>query len=94
MTDAPAEDYKAVNIEVKDVYVHTSTTADEKDENWIKLNETEVGTFNLLELTNGVDVLLAQSELPAGKISQIRLVLGDNNTIEIGDEEIRPQTSN
>lgn len=88
MTDAPAEDYKAVNIEVKDVYVHTSATADEKDDNWIKLNSEEVGTFNLLELTNGADVLLAQSELPAGKISQIRLVLGNNNTIEIGDGEV------
>lgn len=90
MTDAPAEDYKAVNVEVKDVYVHTSATADEEDEHWIKLNEEAIGTFNLLELTNGADVLLAESELPAGKISQIRLVLGDNNTIEIGDDEIIP----
>jgi hypothetical protein len=39
------------------------------------------GVYNLLELTNGKDTLLADALIPAGKISQIRLILGDNNYI-------------
>lgn len=86
LTDAPA-DYEAVYVDIKEVHVHTSATADENDESWIKL-DTKNDIYNLLELTNGADVLLAQSELPAGKISQIRLVLGENNTLKTGGKEV------
>ncbi len=90
MTDAPAEDYKEVNVDIREVHVHTSATADEKDDHWIKLSTTEIGVINLLELTGGADTLLAQSELPAGKISQVRLVLGENNTLKLESGEIVP----
>jgi hypothetical protein len=39
--------------------------------------------INLLELTNGKNLLLASADLPAGKISQMRLKLGNNNTLTL-----------
>ncbi len=45
------------------------------------LNGSHPGLYNLLDLTNGKDTLLADATIPAGTISQIRLILGDNNYI-------------
>ena len=42
------------------------------------------GIYNLLDFTNGKDTVLVDQEIPAGELSQIRLILGDNNTVEIG----------
>ena len=39
------------------------------------------GLYNLMDLTNGKDTILADAEIPQGSISQIRLILGDNNFI-------------
>ncbi|WP_375559488.1 DUF4382 domain-containing protein [Bernardetia sp. OM2101] len=79
LVDAPAE-YDAVYIDVREVRIHTSETAADEDQGWTTLS-TNQGIYNLLELTNGIDALLASEELPAGKVSQIRLVLGENNTL-------------
>lgn len=35
----------------------------------------------MLDLTGGISALLADNEIPAGYLSQIRLILGENNTI-------------
>ncbi len=82
LTDAPG-DYKEVNVEIVGVEVH----ADNGDQNsgWKSL-DVESGVYNLLELTNGLDTLLGTLELPAGQISQLRLKLGDNNSIKVGSE--------
>ena len=47
----------------------------------ITLSGTHPGMYNLLDLTNGRDTLLADAIIPAGTISQVRLILGDNNYI-------------
>jgi hypothetical protein len=91
MVDAPA-DYKAVNVDIQQVMVHTSESAGEQDKGWIELTHINKGVYNLLELTGGVSALLAEGDLPAGKISQIRLVLGENNTIVIEEEELELKT--
>jgi hypothetical protein len=78
LTDAPG-DYDEVNVDIQGVQVHSETGG------WRTL-EIEAGVYNLLELTNGLDVLLGAVELPSGRVSQIRLILGDNNTLKIGDE--------
>ncbi len=44
------------------------------------------GVYNLLDFTNGLDTLLVEQELPAGTISQVRLVLGDNNQVKMNGE--------
>ena len=87
LTDAPAE-YEAVNIDIEKVLVHQSETAGEESSGWIEL-EMAAGDhpINILELTNGVDTLLAEKEMPTGKISQIRLVLGSDNSLRMGGEE-------
>jgi hypothetical protein len=45
--------------------------------------DVEDGIYNLLELTNGLDTLLGSAVLPAGRVSQIRLILGTNNSIMV-----------
>ena len=84
LTDAPG-DYDAVNIDIQGLQVHTQegnpTTG------WISL-DVQKGVYDLLQLTNGIDTLLASSALPAGRISQIRLILGNNNSIVIDGQEI------
>lgn len=85
MTDAPG-DYEEVNIEVVSVQVHKEETDGESG--WITLDEINPGVYNLLDFANGRDTLLASSTLPAGKISQIRLILGNNNTIKLKSGEV------
>jgi hypothetical protein len=75
LTDAPA-DYDQVNIDVQSVEIHTDGGG------WQTLT-TYNGIYDLLDLTNGFDTLIANDSIPAGTISQIRLVLGSNNTIMV-----------
>ena len=76
LTDAPG-DYEKVFIDVKDVVIKYD--GGQEDLN-LGIN---AGIYDLLELTAGVNVLLYNDEVPAGKISQIRLILGENNTIVV-----------
>lgn len=82
LTDAPG-DYQEVNIDLKAIDVHTDDGNSESG--WITLDANQ-GVYNLLELTNGIDTLIGNIEIPAGKISQIRLKLGSNNSIKVGGE--------
>ena len=76
LTDAPG-DYEAVNIDIVGVEVHSSEGG-----GWQSL-DVAAGVYNLLDLTNGLDTLLGAIDLPPGELSQIRLVLGDNNSITV-----------
>jgi hypothetical protein len=82
LTDAPG-DYDEVNIEI--IGVEINAAEGEQNSGWKSLN-VETGVYDLLKLTNGKDTLLGKLEIPGGKISQIRLKLGDNNSIKLGDE--------
>ena len=87
LTDAPA-DYESLYIDVEKVLVHTSSEVDEEASGWMELEMAQnASSIDILELRNGVDTLLAENELPSGKISQIRLVLGDDNTLMVGGQE-------
>lgn len=77
LTDMPGE-YQQVNIDVQGVNVMMNDTM-------IELT-TNQGIYNLLDFVNGRDTLLVDDEVPAGFISQIRLVLGENNTVMVDDE--------
>jgi hypothetical protein len=79
LTDSPG-DYQEVNIDIQGVEVNSEEGS--QTSGWQAL-DVEGGIYNLLELTNGLDTLLGSAILPAGNISQIRLILGDNNTIMI-----------
>jgi hypothetical protein len=82
LTDAPG-DYEEVNIDIQSVEVNRE--GENQNTGWTTL-EVKNGVYNILELSNGLDTLLATAELPAGKISQIRLILGNNNSVKIGGE--------
>lgn len=76
MTDAPAN-YDAVMVDVQGVEI----TGDGGSA--VMLNTT-AKVYNLLELTNGVNVLIATGDVNAGTVSQIRLILGPNNSVKVG----------
>lgn len=78
MSDAPG-DYDEVNVEVLDVKIKTSS--DDTDNGWVSIGNSTPGIYNLLDLTGGVNVLLANNEVPSGYLGQIRLVLGEHNTV-------------
>ncbi|HEX2936098.1 MAG TPA: DUF4382 domain-containing protein [Bacteroidales bacterium] len=78
LTDAPG-DYEQVLIDIQDLQIHV--TGDGNENGWQSL-PVEKGVYNLLDFRNGMDALLATTTLPAGKISQMRLVLGSNNQIK------------
>lgn len=85
LTDAPG-DYEEVNVEIKSVQVHKEDGDDESG--WITLDEIHPGIYNLLDFANGRDTLLASANLPVGHISQLRLVLGDNNSLKLKDNSV------
>ncbi|MEO7991539.1 MAG: DUF4382 domain-containing protein [Chryseolinea sp.] len=78
LTDAPG-DYEAVNVDIQGVEVKSQDNS-----GWISLDVNK-GIYNILDFTNGLDTLLGTGEIPAGKINQIRLILGANNSIQIAN---------
>lgn len=77
LTDAPGP-YDEVNIDVKGIEVMVNDTTISLDVN--------KGVYNLLDFVNGKDTILVDDHVPAGKLSQVRLILGDNNTIVTGNK--------
>ena len=75
MTDAPGP-YEEVNIDLQAIEIIGS------DGQTLFLNTT-AGIYNLLDLSNGISTAIASSELVNVKASQIRLLLGTNNTIKL-----------
>lgn len=73
LTDGPA-DYDAVNIDIQSIEINS-------DGQWVPLNFPNPGVYNLLNFKNGADVVLGQAILPAGSVSQMRMVLGPNNSL-------------
>lgn len=80
LTDAPG-DYEEVNIDVQGVQVNSGS----EDGGWKSL-EVNKGVYDILKLTNGLDTLLGKIELPAGRVSQVRLILGNNNSLKINGQ--------
>lgn len=79
LTDDPA-DYDAVNIDIKDVQINVG----DSDNGWQSLPNVNRGIYNLLDLVNDKDTLLVNADIPTGRLHQIRLVLGPNNSITVG----------
>lgn len=79
LTDAPACGFDAVNVTVQKVRVHQSSSAGEADSGWAEIVLSPAKRVDLLSLTNGVLSELGQIPLPAGRYTQLRLVLADNS---------------
>jgi len=85
LVDEPG-DFDNVFVEVIDVMVKINDNSDD-DETWESINAINTGIYDLLELTGGVNVILADDyQVPSGTLNQIRLVLGDNNSVVIDGE--------
>ena len=82
LVDSPA-DYQQVNIDIQEISLKTDGT--NTDDGWIKLEKFNPGVYNILEFTGGQELPLADMEFPKGSISEIKLILGKNNTLVIGD---------
>jgi hypothetical protein len=79
--DAPA-DYEEVNIFIERVDVNNTSG----DQGWQTISEPNE-SYNLLELTNGVFEVIADTELEVGTYPQIRLVVSrDQNTVVVDGE--------
>ncbi len=76
LTDGPYAYAKEVWVDVQQIEIIMSDTS-----NPIILNGAHPGMYNLLDFTNGKDTVLADATIPPGNISQIRLILGENNYI-------------
>jgi len=99
LTDAPSMEYDAVFIDIQGVRVGVAdeyfyaddpyyeddndSTEGPDDVEWVDLELSDPGLYNLLDYRNGETVLLAGGEIPAGKISQVRLLLGDESKVVI-----------
>lgn len=99
MTDAPAN-YDSVMIDVNSIRVNKDENAETdgeesndeaEEEGWVTIMDDPM-EVNLLELTNGNQITLGSNELETGSYSQIRLILGDDNTVTVDGETYALQT--
>lgn len=77
LTDAPGP-YDSVKVEIVKVQAHYS---EKESKGWEDLN-TNAGIYDLLLLTNNITTVLVDGgKIPAGKITQLRMILGSTNYV-------------
>lgn len=84
LTDAPSlQGYKSVKVDVQQIKYSYDGVA------WIDL-PISPKVYDLLTLTNGKSALLSNINLEAGKkVSQVRFILGDNNSVTLADGTVK-----
>lgn len=75
LIDAPSQ-YDEVKVEVIGMELH------QEDSGWYSISVTD-SIYDLLLLQDSANATLGNVALPSGKISQIRLILGTQNTVTI-----------
>jgi len=80
LVDAPG-DYLEVNVNIVDIKYNNS----DSEAGWVSFGSLEDYPMNvdLTTLIAGNNLLLTDQIIPAGMLKQIRLVLGDGNTLKI-----------
>jgi len=73
LCDSPGN-YEHVYLDIQQVSIMVEGSG------WEDLS-TSVGVVDILEYNNGLDLLIGSKLVPAGKLIQIRLILGPNNTL-------------
>lgn len=85
LVDAPG-DYEAVNVVVIGVRAHRA--GEDSTSGWFTVSD-DTFTVDLLTLTDGHGVVIADSLLPAGDYTQIRLLLGEGCNVVV-DAQVHP----
>jgi hypothetical protein len=78
LIDSPA-DYEAVNIDIQEISLKTTGT--DENSGWIKLEGFEPGVYNILRFTGGRELEIADMDFPSGKIYQLQMKIGQNNSL-------------
>jgi hypothetical protein len=76
LSDGPA-DYDAIYLDIQQVEIISETNTS------VTFTPLRPGIYDILRLRNGLDTLLLNTDIQAGTISQIRLLLGPNNSIVV-----------
>lgn len=80
LTDAPAA-FDALLLDIQGIEFHTDGAG------WVSVDPIVPGVYDILDYRNGADTLLARTTLPAGRLSQVRFLLGDGNAIVVDGVE-------
>lgn len=88
LKDGPA-DYEEVNVDLQNVEVYIKDAA---QAGWYAL-KTNRGIYNLLNFQQTSMILAAQTKIPAGSISQIRLTFGNENSVRADNDYYALQAS-
>lgn len=78
--DAPAENLDHVYLHVVEVNLKT-----QESQPWITLARPDT-IIDFLDLVNGINVIVADTIIPTGTYTQLRLVLGDGNSVVVDGE--------
>jgi len=80
LTDNPAS-YDSVNVHIKGINVKIGGD----DDSWINVASKDT-VINLLDLQNGITMILAEGEVPQGNLKEVRFILGDDNYVVVGGD--------
>jgi len=84
LVDGPGN-YDKVFVDIQDIMIKMNDDS-EGDNGWESLGVTP-GIYDLLELTGGQSAILIDDyEVLAGELSQMRLILGDENSVVKGED--------
>ena len=82
MHDVP-DDYQQVNVDIREIKIKGNGSDEEFD------LEENAGVYDLLDYQNGLDTLIGEITVNFDTISQIRLILGPDNSVMV-DSVIHP----
>lgn len=82
LTDATTDEYQAIYVTIAEVQVNMQAAGAGEAAGW-QILPAVGGTYNLLELVNGVMADLGVADLPAGSYAQMRLILVDDEDVNV-----------
>ena len=78
LQDAPASGYEKIKIHLKGVSIYSQSSGE-----WVSLTVNN-GNFDLLTLDSMHQAFLGKVKIKGGTISQLQVVIGNQNTVTVG----------
>jgi len=88
MIDSPAN-YSQVNVVIDSVQAHIASN--DTTSGWVTLNNKPT-TYNLLQLVNGANAVIGESNLQAGTYTQLRLYVGSGSNVVMNGQTFNMTT--